>query len=210
MKRSIYLMIGLLGVGCSSPVDDCVNPVAPTTTLAPDKTSFNQMEIDTKYTEQELEIIRDSLREWVNATGSESAIIYATENVVIGDGVFTEDDQRNDFGIATMQKVSKDDPGYQSLQDQFGPNVAGAGKKGRLVITITEMFYDSDNSDSPFMSDLKTETFHVVVLHELGHFLGLSHGDGILMRPSTKDVPDCIDQETRDSFCRIHENCVGG
>lgn len=37
-----------------------------------------------------------------------------------------------------------------------------------------------------------------LALHELGHALGLQHGDGSLMAP---DVGDCIDEETLTELC---------
>lgn len=161
---------------------------------------YDHFDIDAKYTEEELVIIRHSLAEWHTATGSDSADISTTEGVVIGDGVFTEEDYTDDFGTATMQKVSKSEPGYQAIVEEFNKDAAGVGREGQMVITVTDYSYHN--------GELRADFFHLVVLHELGHFFSLSHGDGLLMSPKPDGVPTCIDQESLDNFCKIHVNCL--
>ena len=164
---------------------------------------YRNIDVDYKYTEEELVIIERSVNEWHKATGSESANITLSENMVIGDGVFHYEDYdwTTDFGTATMQKVSKIDPGYPILVKDFGENVGGVGREGELIITITEHFYNGDI----FVG----QRFHQTVLHELGHFFGLKHEDGTLMNPNNIGIPACIDQDTLNNFCIIHGDCWG-
>ena len=165
---------------------------------------YHEMDIDAKYSGEEMVIIRESLNDWAAATGSQSALIYTRDNQIIGDGVFTIDDFDDDLGIATMQKVSKSDPGYQPMVDEQGAKPAGVGREGQLVLTVTEAFYKKGSLDETY--------FHMVLLHELGHFFGLMHGDGSLMVPGPDAdgnvPPDCIDQMSVENFCNIHGDCL--
>lgn len=181
MKNIIHVVfLGVVFSGCNGPYD--------------------HFDIDYKYTNPELEIVKLSFNEWRAATNSESADISYTDNMIIGDGVFGSEDIFRDFGAATIQKVSINDPGYQPMIDYMQrTGINGAGIEGKLIITITESFY---NKDGEFKSDF----FHAVILHELGHFFGLMHGNGLIMNPSA-NVP-CIDREALDVFCEIHEDCI--
>jgi hypothetical protein len=165
---------------------------------------YHEMDIDAKYSSEEMVIIRESLNDWASATGSQSALIYTRDNQVIGDGIFTISDFDDDLGIATMQKVSKSDPGYADMVGELGEKPAGVGREGQLVLTVTEAFYKKGS--------LNEEFFHMVLLHELGHFFGLMHGDGSLMVPGPDAngavPPDCIDQNSVDNFCSIHGDCI--
>ena len=165
---------------------------------------YHEMDIDAKYSGEEMVIIRESLNDWASATGSESARISIRDHQVIGDGVFTLADFDDDLGIATMQKVSKSDSGYADMVAELGERPAGVGREGQLVLTVTEAFYKKGALDETY--------FHMVLLHELGHFFGLQHGDGSLMVPGPDAngnvPPDCIDQMSVENFCNIHGDCI--
>jgi|SRR5688500_9488086 len=47
--------------------------------------------------------------------------------------------------------------------------------------------------------------FRTITLHELGHYLGLEHGDGALMNGVATEQPPCIDAETLASYCALRE-----
>lgn len=177
MKSSILIIASIVGISACYP-------------------KYNDVVIDNKYTKWELKIIDDTIKEWYMATGSESASLY-TQVGHIGDGIFDIDDYTHDFGYATIQKVSRLDPGFQELADEFGNIPAGVGRDGQIVITVTEEFY---------RPDFNVTRFHTVMLHELGHFFGLDHNEGGIMTRGTKLV--CIDQETVDYFCDDHGDCL--
>jgi len=160
---------------------------------------YENMAIDYKYTPQELAIIHLAFNEWEKATGSEEAHISHMENMFIDDNVFNDDDFHSNFGMAVMHKVSRSDPGFSLLVDEFDNKVAGVGREGEMIITVTESYTRSDGS-------LKEDWLKTILIHELGHFYGLDHGDGLLMVPA--GAPNCIDQLTVDSYCEEHGDCV--
>jgi hypothetical protein len=173
---------------------------------------YHEMDIDAKYSSEEMVIIRESLNDWAAATGSQSALIYTRDNQVIGDGVFTLADFDDDLGIATMQKVSKSDPGYPDMVAELGEKPAGVAREGQLVLTVTETFYKNSKGFQDPSGTFDETYFHMVLLHELGHFFGLMHGDGSLMVPGPDAngnvPPDCIDQMSVENFCNIHGDCI--
>ena len=173
---------------------------------------YHEMDIDAKYSGEEMVIIRESLNDWASATGSQSARISIRDHQVIGDGVFTIDDFDDDLGTATMQKVSKSDPGYPDMVAELGEKPAGVGREGQLILTVTEAFYKNKNGFQDSSGTFDEHYFHMVLLHELGHFFGLMHGDGSLMVPGPDSngavPPDCIDQNSLDNFCAIHGDCL--
>ena len=159
---------------------------------------YDEMAIDYKYTPEELSIIHDSINEWHEATGSDSAIINYQDNMVLGDSVFDNDDYSADFEMAVMQKVSQSDPGYQAILEDFESNIAGVGREGEMIITITEQYTHDGEISAPW--------FKCILLHELGHFFGLTHYEGRLMRPKTN--LSCIDQLTVDIYCDLKGDCT--
>jgi hypothetical protein len=181
MNSSIYIAIASLAlIGCES----------------------SDILVDHNFNETELKIIRHVVDEWYEATGSDDALVFLHEGYTFNNEIFEEDDWPGMVdGNATLQKISVNDPGYEYMTTEvFDTEIAGAAMEGRVVIAVQESYTNADGT-------IDGAWFHTLLLHEYGHFFGLMHGDGAIMVTGRGVLP-CIDQESLDNFCKIHQTCL--
>ena len=179
MKTIIYIILAGSFLGCSS----------------------NEILVDHKFNETELKVLRQSVNEWYEATGSDDALVFLHEGHTFNNDVFEEDDWSMENGYATLQKISMSDPGYEYLATEvFDTDIAGAAFEGQSVVVVKESYTNYDCS-------IDDVWLHTIFLHEFGHFFGLMHGDGAIMVVGRAVIP-CIDKESLDNFCKIHQTCL--
>ncbi len=153
--------------------------------------------VDEKFTEEELVLIRHSVEEWYEASGSDDTIIYLKEHYNFGFGQLTEGEwlRRNDY--IPLYKTYTYESVYSYFTDEFNNDyVAGAAEDGGKMALVWDNYTDNGKL---------TDWSHTVVLHEVGHFLSLEHGDGLVMAPGK--VMPCIDRASLESLCDMLENC---
>ena len=159
--------------------------------------------VDHKFNSLEIEVIKQSARDWYDATQSDYTDIVLDEGNYFNDDVFESDDFSKTNEQVSIQKISMSDPGYEWLIDSMdiseSKTLYGAANSRTIVINW-EPFWKDDEFDSHF--------FHKVLLHEFGHFYGLAHRNGTLMHPFvSRSQDDCIDLESAEDFCAIHDDC---
>lgn len=162
----------------------------------------NRMLIDYKFKPLELELIDKAMDEWVDATGSPSAIIFTRKGMALTNGEFTIRDYMIIDGFARMFRITTSDPGYKSLKDVTDPpadSYLGISRRGQVIGLVADQYYTCNGK-------LHADCFYSVMLHELGHFYGISHSDVGVM--SQEFFPTCLDSWAINQFCAIHNDCV--
>lgn len=143
--------------------------------------------------DSEIKIIQDSLREWEIAT---NGTVVATTHKEYWD--FDFDSQFREDTTPIIVLLNEEDTYRMKTWYYLVKRKGLAGYASEQQILITK--------------DHRTEydAFKYLMLHELGHYWGLTHQDGILMSVE-KDVPNitCIDHEAISVFCD-HHDCNDG
>ena len=167
---------------------------------------FNQnrkMLIDYQFTAQENRLIDHAIWEWHEATGSPDAIVF-----VYHGAEFAHDFTLRDWLIldsnARMYKIDRRDAGYEELAKKIPSDDGSYGEfvgltsQGRVILMTNNYYY---NSRGEFFN----EYFYSILLHELGHFFGISHTEhGVMSQP---ECPICIDKVAVDKFCNLYPTC---
>lgn len=79
-------------------------------------------------------------------------------------------------------------------------------RKDRDALAVTNRQKFNRDSDILVPYDVKSDTLRVIVMHELGHALGLKHDDpGTVMAPRLKDTADYIVCNDLYNFCDSNE-----
>lgn len=147
--------------------------------------------LDYKFTETEKEYIMSAAYEWQEAT----------DHLVTFDIEMLPSNRVLDFDNGILiKKVDSTDPDIIAIDSTNSDADSALG------------FYNGDHPIPHIKlcaSRISPEIYKTVVMHELGHFLGLSHAKGIdgiqtLMYPSVNLGSDRITREDLISFCKIH------
>ena len=159
--------------------------------------------IDEDFTDYEVEMIEFAIDEWIQATDNATSAWVLTRDGFKTPRPFSFwGDWVGGPNIPVIYKVYKTDPGYNDLRFNTGSeNIAGAALTGWRVAIIVDQL---DTSDKVSYDD----AFHAVMLHELGHFYGLSHSEEGIMNPVTNPIHNnCIDWHALNTFCSLHQDC---
>jgi hypothetical protein len=145
--------------------------------------------IDRNFDEDEVAFITQAAIEWTESTNH----IVEFDVVVLPNK--TEIIQRDDIVII---KVNPDYPDILVLDSMNGNNTLGLFNNRGLITTI-EIVSDRITNDD----------YTGVVLHELGHALGLEHNKGIdgigtLMYPTVQLGANYITQDDLKNFCKLY------
>lgn len=154
-----------------------------------------ELYIDPGFSDEEIEIIGESLDEWRRATGGvveETMVIglrhsYANHEIMIKSS--------SDEKIKRFEK--KNNAEVYGLHR--GANWWGTSSTSDIWIVRDKIQQDTDNDES------YKRKFKRVVMHELGHHYGLEHdGDkDVLMSKTHKDI-SCITQDDLKQFCDMY------
>lgn len=185
LKFISALKLLLLFIVCSCTVRD---------TIYTNKTFSNiNIYIDTQFSSDEKVLIKDAFSTWENVLNNNVKfnINYSSKPSLF------KDRESFEYGIFVW-KLEHGDKTQMSDEDiKFFKNYEGVflGEKhvsGNIIILIN--YYGFNNR------------FYGVVLHEIGHFLGLSHVNDIdsLMHPSTGAY--CVTVNDADRACKMY-NC---
>lgn len=135
--------------------------------------------IDSTFTQEQLTDIITATEQWKNTTGG----------MVDLDLIITNTPE--EYGNDTMKILYSDDATVNPTNTLFGHT--------EFVASINSItLYPNRISQSSF-------PFKEIILHELGHALGLHHASQGLMTPVPTGI-NCIDNATLDQFCGLH-NC---
>ena len=139
--------------------------------------------VDSSFTQEELSDIVQASDEWKNTT----------DNLVDLNLIIT--DHPEEYGNDTMKIVLD-----KALTLKDGNLLFGHTAFVASVSQIT--LYPASIADSPMPPPFKE-----IIMHELGHSLGLAHMPEGLMTPMPTGI-NCIDSATLNQFCGIHD-CSG-
>lgn len=157
-----------------------------------------ELYVEHEFSLEERRIIESAADEWGAAADTEEAH-YIYSGIFRGNSDFDFDrDYAGSHEHAAIIKSSQDEPGFNELYDDVAADQGGGEfcgianvDYGRIVVT-TEC-----------IRGLTSPEFRSVVMHELGHLLGLHDGDGRIM--SDEMSPDCVDRESLELLCGILE-----
>lgn len=137
--------------------------------------------VDSSFTQEQLADIVQAADQWKNTTGG-----LVDLNLIITD-------HPNEYGNDTMKIINDPDATVNPTNTLFGHTA--------FVASVSEItLYPNRVSKSAF-------PFKEIILHEMGHSLGLEHVSEGLMTPVPTGIK-CIDDVTLNQFCGIH-NCGG-
>lgn len=190
-RRALSLLILLLAAGCGN---DAFLPGLP-----------REISIETRFTDEEILIIEEAVDEANRELGTE--LLGHPALTYLGpyddpDGFHVED---FDDGRAVIYVLSEDSSEYRYVAD-----VTERGYGGYATLADVHMVYrylpPPEATDEERME--MRRRFKRIVLHELGHFLGMSHNPdpGALMYagPKPPDVTTYTLVDKRD-FCFVYE-----
>lgn len=158
-----------------------------------------QLFVENDFSPEEYELIGSAAAEWGSAADSDEAR-YLVAGTFQGRRDFSyEHEYSGAHESAAIFKLSMvtERAGYQDLLEDAGSSddICGIANVdyGRIVIV------------SECVAALTASEFRGVVLHELGHLLGLHDSDAGLMSddPNNQNYDDCVDQDALDEICAI-------
>ncbi len=133
--------------------------------------------VDSSFTQEQLSNIIEATDQWKNTTNG-----LVDLNIIIAN-------HPEEYGNDTMKIIMNPD---STMDGEF--NIFGVTNFVIGVSSIT--LYPNRVAKSPY-------PFKEIVLHELGHSLGLHHVSEGLMTPVPTNI-NCIDDVTLSQFCDIH------
>lgn len=175
-----YIMFGLMLLGCNDA-----------------RHSFpEELYIDPGFSNEEIEIIGESLDEWKRATGG-----VVNETMVIG--------LKHSYAHHEIMIKSSFDEKVKRFEKRNGVEIYGLHRESNWWGTLSPsdiwIVRDKVQRDSDDNEPYKRK-FKRVIMHELGHHYGLEHdGDkDVLMSKFHKPI-DCITQDDLKQFCDMYE-----
>jgi hypothetical protein len=160
------------------------------------------LSVDETFSSKEFALIQDAVGQWSEACDCEEAQITVTHDYVSPDGIFTEDDFKNEQGVLFFAETT--DPGYQQIVDILDTLKGGAAEfLGVANYPMGNVAVIMDRIPSP-------ELLNSVLVHEVGHLHGLQHlGSGIMSIEAITHELGCVDQLALDTLCEEYD-CGGG
>ena len=150
----------------------------------------NAFAIEDQFTASEKKMIYAAIDEWIEATDSDSAWIFTREDYHKGHPFSWARDWVGGPEFPVLYRIKSTDPGYATLKISIGHDYAGAALERARIAVV------SDHIDSP-------AEFYRVMLHEIGHFYGISHqADGLMAEHD--QTTNCIDQVSLGEFCQLY------
>lgn len=154
----------------------------------------HMLSVEDEFSKEEEQVILESINEWMFATCSSDATIFVAFGYP-SHHEFSYDDYKNEDDGPVLHKIYSYESGYGDIVKVGGGNFNGCTFKsgGGNIILVAD--------------HIKTlDYFKFILLHELGHFLGLEHYNQGLMR-SVSIGESCIDQYTLNKFCEEFNSC---
>lgn len=164
--------------------------------------------LDVNFSVEEERLIQQAANAWAEAADSDEAQ-YRVAGRFQGRREFSYDEYEGAHESAAVFKISAEEEGYSKVRadiDEGGDGAVGGQcgianvDYGRIVL-VTEC-----------VAGLVDWEFQSLVMHELGHLLGLHDGQGRIM--SDRWWPTCIDAEALVALCdeidcgpRAHATC---
>jgi hypothetical protein len=138
--------------------------------------------VSSEFLSEERSEIDNAFRQWLDATGGSVDLAPA-------------------FGAPTAWTIEREPI------ERCGDTAHAAGctrRREKRIELDAERIYPVELLERGF--DLaEYGLFRTIALHELGHYLGLEHGDGALMNGVATEQPPCIDAETLANYCARRE-----
>jgi len=203
--RPIYLIFTCILIwGCNkqTTTESVVSPASSSDDIPYLWGSYSTpkaLQISSAFTDEEVQNIKDMADAWKDSVSGEKVFFsFAARTSEISNNTELDDLMDSVLGVYKTDSWPSDLPGSALAVTQIFGLRKNAGKPNEYVdiqhadILLNEDVHDFDTEDSGPNYDLRT-----VILHEMGHFLGLQHKSLTSSRSSSIMYPSISSSENK-------------